>query len=208
MMDIMLLAKKVSVSPSVIYAHNEMLQHTNAKYFFPKTDTRIQSIPFGSTTFRWENPFQGQKPSKGVIGFVKSTGTSGNYKTNAFDFLNCNISSICLYADGMPVMGNPLKLDFNNSASIVRAYSNLFVLTNKWNQTQGIGITKEQFARGSTLFCFDLNPYFQDFLLLLQNGNVKLEVQFGTPLSQTVACIVYSESLVYFEITKDRDIIM
>lgn len=59
-LDIFLLARKVRVSPTVIYGHNEMLQHTNAKYFFPKTDTRIQSISTGSTTFNWENLFQGQ----------------------------------------------------------------------------------------------------------------------------------------------------
>lgn len=207
-LDIILLARKVSVSPSVIYAHNEMLQHTNAKYFYPKIDTRIQSIAAGSTTFHWENLFQGQKPNKVVVGFVMSPSTSGNYVINPLDFLNCNITSICLYADGMSVMGNPLKLDFNKGASIVRAYTNLFVLTNKWNQNAGICITREQFVRGSTLFAFDLNPYFHDFIPLLQYGNVKLEVQFGTALTETILCIVYSESLGYFEITKDRDVIM
>jgi hypothetical protein len=207
-LDIILLARKISVSPSVIYAHNEMLQRTNAKYFYPKTDTRIQSIATGSTTFHWENLFQGQKPNKVVVGFVKSASISGNYVTNPFDFLNCNITSICLYADGMSVMGNPLKLDFNNGTSVVRAYTNLFVLTNKWNQNAGMSITREQFVRGSTLFAFDLNPYFHDFIPLLQSGNVKLEVQFGTALTENISCIVYSESLGYLEITKDRDVIM
>ena len=146
-LDIYLLAWKVKVAPSVIYGHSEMLKHTNAKYYYPKSETRIQSIPSGSTTFHWENLFQGQKPSKVVIGFVKSASTSGNYVSNPFDFLNCNITSICLYADGMPVMGNPLKLDFNNGAVIARAYTNLFILTNKWNKDEGNFISREQFVR-------------------------------------------------------------
>lgn len=207
-LDIYLLTRKIKVTPSVIYGHNEMLTQTNAKYFYPKTETRIQSIFGGSTTFHWENLFQGQKPSKVIVGFVKSASTSGNYITNPFDFLNCNATSICLYADGLPVMGNPLKLDFNNGSSVTRAYTNLLILANKWNENKGNSISRQQFVRGSTLFAFDLNPYFQEFLPLLSTGNVKLEVQFGTPLIETVACVVCSESLGYFEITKDRDIIM
>ena len=207
-LDIYLLSRKVKVAPSVIYGHNEMLKITNAKYFYPKSETRIQSISSGSTTFHWENLFQGQKPSKVVIGFVKSASTSGNYVSNPFDFLNCSITSICLYSDGMPVMGNPLKLDFNNSAEIVRPYTNLFILTNKWNKNEGNGISRERFVRGSTLFAFDLNPYFHEFLPLLTTSNIKLEVQFASPLNETMACIVFSESTGYFEITKDRDVII
>lgn len=207
-MDIYLLARKVKVTPSVIYGHNEMLKHTNAKYFYPKTDTRMQSVPSGSTTFHWENLFQGQKPSKVVIGFVKSVSTSGNFVTNPFDFLNCNISSICLYADGMPVMGNPLKLDFNHGSVIARAYTNLFILTNKWNKNEGNDISREQFVRGSTLFAFDLDPFFSDFLPLLTTGSIKLEVQFAKPLTETLACIVLQNSIGYFEISINRDVII
>ena len=178
-LDIYLLARKIKVSPSVIYGHSEILKHTNAKYFYPKSETRIQSIPSGSTTFHWENLFQGQKPSKVVrskVGFVKAAGTSGSYVTNPFDFLNCKITSICLYVDGMPVMGNPLKLDFNQGSVIARAYTNLFVLTNKWNKDAGNAISRERFARGSTLFAFDLNPYFHEFIPLITTGNIKLDV--------------------------------
>ena len=144
------------MSPTVVDAHNKMLQHTNAKYFSPRADTRLQSIPTGKIYFK------DKIPSKAGIGFVKSTGSPGKYVETPCNVLNCNITSICLYADDVPVMGKPLKLNFNNNASIVRAYSNLFVLTNKWNQDYGISITEQQCAGGSTVFGFDLNPYFHD----------------------------------------------
>lgn len=207
-LDIYLLARKVKVAPSVIYGHNEMLNHNNALYFYPKTDTRIQTISTGSTVFTWDNVFTQKKPDKVVIGFVKSVSTSGNNKANPFDFLNCNITSICLYADGMPVMGNPLKLNFDKGAEIVRAYTNLFVLTNKWNNNEGNGISREQFVRGCTLFAFDLNSFFNDYLPLLTTANLALQVQFGTPLTESIACIVFSEAIGYFEITKSRDVII
>ena len=84
-------------------------------------------------------------------------------------------------------MGNPLKLDFKHGAVIARAYTNLFILTNKWNKYAGNGISREQFVRESTLFAFDLNPYFHEFLPLISTGNIKLEVQFATPLPETIA---------------------
>ena len=56
--------------------------------------------------------FQGQKPNRVVVAFVSARRLSGDYKIN---FLNCSIQSICLYADGIPVGGNPLKLDFTKA---------------------------------------------------------------------------------------------
>ena len=110
--DIYLLAKKIRVNPAVIYGHSEILKTTNAKYPFIRGECRLQSIPIGSTSFHWDNLFQGQKPNRVVIGFVISKAVSGDYKANPFDFTNSGIRSICLNADGIPVGGNPLKLDF------------------------------------------------------------------------------------------------
>ena len=105
--DIYLLVKKIRVSPAVIYGHSEILKTSNAKYPFTRGECRIQSIPSGSTSFHWDNIFQGQKPSRVVIGFVLSKAVSGDYKANPFNFINCGIQSICLYADAIPVGGNP-----------------------------------------------------------------------------------------------------
>ena len=207
--DIYLLARKVKVNPAIIYSHNEILKSTNAKYFYPKTDTRIQSVPAGATSFHWENLYQGQKPNKVVVGFVKSVGTSGNYKTNPFDFQNLNITSAVLSSDGIAVSGSVLKTSFKETSGldIARAYTNLFLLNNTWNKDSGNDISKERFVRGSTLFAFDLDPFFDQFLPLIKTGNITLDIQFGTALSDTMACVVMSEFQGYFEINQARDIL-
>lgn len=186
--DIYLLAKKIKVNPAVIYGHSEILKSTNAKYPITRSECRVQSIATGSTSFHWENLFQGQKPNRVVIGFVKSKAVSGDYKSNPFDFTNCGIQSICLYADGIPVGGNPLKLDFDDSdgAAVMRAYTNLFLSTEKWNRDTGSAITRADFLNGSTLFAFQLEPNFPqhgDYLSLVKSGNVRLDVQFKTALT-------------------------
>lgn len=187
-LDICLLARKIRVNPAVIYGHAEMLKNTNAKYPFSRAECRTQSIATGSTSFHWENLFQGQRPNRVVIGFVLSKALFGDYKSNAFNFLNCNIQSICLYADGVPVGGNPLKLDFtsSNGETFVRAYANLFLTTGKWNTDAGNDIDRKDFIGGNTLFAFQLEPNFSqhgEYLSLVKTGNAKLEVQFKSALT-------------------------
>lgn len=70
--DIYVLAKKIRVNPAVIYGHSKILEKQNALYPYTKVECRSQSIAAGSTSFNWENMFQGRKPEKIVIGFVKS----------------------------------------------------------------------------------------------------------------------------------------
>ena len=186
--DIYLLARKVRIIPAVIYAQSKMLEKQNALYPYAKVECRSQSIASGSTSFNWENMFQGRRPEKVIIGFVKSKAVSGDYTTNPFNFENCAISHIALYADGLPVGGNPLKLDFTSTdgTAATRAFTNLLMSGGKWRQDEGSGINRAHFISGSTLFAFQLEPDFShhgEFMTLIKNGNVRLEVQFKTPLS-------------------------
>lgn len=186
--DIYLLARKIRVNPAVIFGHSEILKTSNAKYPFTRGECRSQSIPTGSTSFHWENLFQGQKPNRVVIGFVASKAVSGDYKANPFDFINCGIQSICLYADGIPVGGNPIKLDFTEAtgATVMRAYTEMFQSTGKWNRDAGNDINREDFIKGNTLFVFQLEPFFSEhgnYLSLVKTGNLRLDIQFKTALT-------------------------
>ena len=162
----------------------------------------MQSIPSGSTSFHWENLFQGQKPSRVVIGFVKSKAVSGDYKANPFDFENCGIQSICLYADGVPVGGNPIKVDFTSTtgATVMRAYTELFQSTGKWNHDAGNDIDRADFIRGNSLFVFQLEPYFTEtgqYMSLMKTGNLRLDVQFKTALTSKLFCFLTVTSIIF-----------
>jgi hypothetical protein len=194
-LDIYLLAKKIRVNPAVIYGHSKILESKNAKYPFDRVECRSQSIATGSTSFYWENLFQGVKPKRVVIGFVISKAVSGDYKSNPFNFEHCDIKSICLYADGIPVGGNPLQLDFDatDGTSIMRAFNNLFITTGKLNRDAGNDINREDFINGSTLFAFQLEPNFSehgDYLSLVKTGNVRLDVQFKNALSSKYPLVI------------------
>ena len=78
LIDVCFLAKMVEVNPAIIYGHAEMLQSTTVKYPYTKTECRVQSIPVGSTSFHWDNIFQGRKPCRIVVCFVEERGFSGH----------------------------------------------------------------------------------------------------------------------------------
>lgn len=189
--DIYVLARKVRVNPAVLYGHSTILEKRNALYPYTKVECRSQSVATGSASFNWDNLFQGRKPEKVIVGFVKSKALNGDYTTNPYNFENCGISHIALYADGLPVGGNPLKMDFTvaDGTAIMRAYTNLLMCSGKWRHNEGNALDTKHFISGSTLFAFQLEPDFShhgEHMSLVKNGNVRLEVQFSSGLSGTL----------------------
>ncbi len=132
-LDVCLLARKIKVNPAVLYGHAEIMKEVNAKYPYTRTECRMQSVATGATSFYWDAIFQSQRPAKIVVAFVETTAVSGDYKKNPFNFQNCGITEICVYADGIPVGGVPVKTDFDQTTgrTIARAYTDLFTFANK-----------------------------------------------------------------------------
>lgn len=207
--DIYVLARKVKVNPAVLYGHSKILEKQNALYPYTKTECRSQSVATGSTSFHWDNMFQGRKPEKVIIGFVKSKALNGDYTTNPYNFENCGITHIVLYADGLPVGGNPLKLDFTaaGGTAITRAYTNLLTSAGMWRQNEGNALDRTHFINGSTLFAFQLEPDFShhgDFLTLVKDGNVRLEVQFSSGLTGKFILSTFETTQRFFNYSNDQ----
>ena len=181
--DIYVIARKVRLNPAVSYGQAKMLEKKNAFYPYTKKEVRVQTIPTDSSSFHWENMFQGKKPERVIVGFLKSKALNGDYTTNPFNFEHRNITQIALYNDGLPVGGNPIKTNFfKTSSSVTRAYTNLLQSVGKWRQDEGFAMDKAHFKSGSTLFAFQSHPNFfhhGEYFSLVKNGNSRLAVQFG-----------------------------
>lgn len=132
--------------------------------------------------------FHGKRPNKIILGFVESRAVNGDYKANPFNFENCAIQQISVYCDGLPVDGNPLKLDFDaaRGSAVIRAYTNLLLTEGKWRTDEGNLPDRQRYLNGSTLFAFQLEPDFSqhgEYLSLVKTGNVRLDVVFNTALT-------------------------
>ena len=209
--DIILRACKVRVNPAVIYGHAEALLKTNAKYPFTKSEIKVMSIPKGQISFTWDNIFQGSKPNKIIIGLVEANAVAGNYALNPFNFKNYDVRQITLLCDGVPVGGGPLKVNYDKSQgqSVVPAYISLFQVSGQWMYNVGNGISRGDIGSGYALYGFDLQPtfYHEEYLNLMRQGIIRLEIQFGSVLPEVASIIIYSERSGYFEIDQSRNII-
>lgn len=176
----------------------------------------MYSLAKGLLNISFENMFSGTRPDRLYIAFVSSQAVAGDFSKNPYNFQHYGINQIALYSDGTPVGNTPIKLTFDAASgdSVVSKFVNLFDNAGKWLFDGGNGITRKQFAEGgNVIFCFDLEPTFEqgEYLTLLKQGNVRVEVQFGVALPETVTAIVFflggGQYSALFEINQARDII-
>ncbi|XP_033725176.1 uncharacterized protein F54H12.2-like [Pecten maximus] len=209
--DIRLRIAKVKVNPAVIYAQSQALAVTTAKYPFTESVLKHITIAAGGTSFTYDNIFQGLRPNFITVGFVDATAITGAYDQNPWFFQPFNVTSIGLYVDGQPVGGSTIKLDYSvsNGQTTIPVLRDMFKATGRWLSDSGLDITRENISNGYALYTFNLEPIFQgnQYLTLLKQGNVRLEVTFGGTLPKTISCIVYAEYPGYFEINAARDIL-
>ena len=212
LVDIRLRVSKVKINPAVIYAQSQALAVTNAKYPFTQTLIKQMTIPTGSTNFTYDNIFQGMRPNFVVIGFVDADAVTGSYAKNPWFFQGYDVNSIGIYVDGVPAGGNPLKLEYSttNGQNTIPVLRRMLQATGKWLNDTGSDLERDDIAKGYALYCFSLEPTFDtyQYLTLLKQGNVRLDVTFGTALSSTISCIIYSEYPGYFEINAARDVVV
>lgn len=140
--DIRLRVAKVKVNLAIMYAQNQALTSTNAKYPFTQTIVQQTTISSGGTSYTQDNIFQMMRPNFVTVGFVKATAATGAYDQNLWYFNHYNVTSIGLYVDGIPVDGSPLKLDYNsnNGQTLIPVLTNMFKATGNWLTDSGIDL--------------------------------------------------------------------
>ncbi|GBM15957.1 hypothetical protein AVEN_136364-1 [Araneus ventricosus] len=134
-----------------------------------------------------DNVYVGQLPKRLVIGCVDNDAFHGSLSKNTFNFKHFNLNFIELYVDGQSVPYNLLEPNFDQD-NYIRAYKSLFLGTENSGQDREIFISREEYAKGYTLYVFDLSPDLCDaeHLNLIKHGNLRLEMNFSKPLDQTI----------------------
>ena len=158
-----------------------------------------------SYSFLQDDVFLGLMPKRVIITCVENVAMNGDYSQNPFKFSHHNANFVSIYVDGQPVPCKPLELDFN-SDNYTRAYYSLF---SGFNCDKGIYLSREEYAKGHTLYSFDLTPDMcnGDHFNLQHQGNLRVEIKFSEEIKKTLSVLIYAEFQNVIEISKSRHVL-
>ena len=88
-----------------------------------------------------------------------------------------------------------MKFGDAGGANYISAFQTFYGSTNKLFQNEGNGISRDEYPKGYTSFVSDLTAdlFARDYLQPIKNGNVSLDVQFGTALNLAINILVLGE---------------
>jgi hypothetical protein len=204
--------RKVTLSPPLVLSHINALNTTTAKYPIRRTVPYTVNIPAGSTCITQTKLLGGQLPRRVTLGFVSSRAYSGRLELNPFNFQNFNVQSLQLTAGGVPHPAAPMKFNYDPAVhQYLDGYMSLFIGTGQYGSDEGNMITREEYPRGFTLYCFNMTPdlnYEDEHYSGAKTGNLSVSVDFKEPLAETVILVCLAEFDNTVELDRYRQISM
>ena len=203
-----LFVRKAKLSPAVQMAHIKALERGTAKYPIRRVETKVFSVPKGNLSANQENLFLGQLPKRIVIGMVDNAAYNGDIGKNPYHFRHYNLNFLALYMDGQQIPAKPLQPNFEEN-KWARSYLSLYSGTGMLYQDEGNAIDRDDYSKGYALFAFDLTPDLNDggYFNLMKQGNLRLELHFAKPISDTINVIAYAEFDNIIEVDRSRNVI-
>ena len=208
--EAILYVRKVKVAPSIALGHAAALKQATAKYPIRRVYCKVLSIPNGFSSFTADNLFLGHIPKCLVLVLVDTEAYNGTYTSNPFNFKHHSLTQVGVYVDGEQIPRKPLflKSDVAGGQNFIAGFQSIFSGTGKLSQDMGNQIDRSDYGSGYTAFCFDLSPDHcaSDHFELIKQGNLKVELHFAQPLTNTVNLIIYAEFQNVIEIDASRNV--
>lgn len=190
-----LMVCRVTVSNEAFLGIEDNLKKMPVVYPHARTDLRTFNIASGSYSATYEDLFQGEVPSKVVVGMVDSKAFTGDFSLNPFRFRPFDIESLAFYVDDESTPRQPINFDVRDSGYI-EGLQSLYEVTGKWTKNTDIDISRESFRQGLFLIGFDIDgatsPNLTSFVGENKTGRTRLMVKFHKALPKNVTLIVYA----------------
>lgn len=195
LVDTKLMVCRVTVSDEAFLAIEKNLAHVPVVYPHARTDTRTYNLGAGSYSATFEDLFQGEVPSKVIIGMVDSKSFSGDFHTNPFRFRPFDVEYMAFYVDDESVPRQPLQFDVRD-CGYIEGLQSLYEVAGKWNQNTDLPINRDTYRQGLFLVGFDIDgatsPNLTSFVGKNKSGRTRFNIKFHKALAQPVTLIVYA----------------
>ncbi|XP_066910114.1 uncharacterized protein F54H12.2-like [Clytia hemisphaerica] len=200
--------RKVQLTPHKFEEIQRRLEKEQANYPLDRIDIRTHSAATGLSSFVWHNAYQGQMPSKIVVGVVDNSSYVGNYKENPFNFAHHSIRKVGVFINGESLPGKPIIVNFTNG-QYLEGYKSLFDIAGTFGADDGSDIPRIDYKNGYALFGFDISQSLcrGGHQQPKRRGTLKIELEFHQALAKTATVIVYSQFENTISIDKYRNVI-
>ena len=190
------------ISPSMVLAHQKMLQQVNFQIPHTKVSLKTQTIPTGVMSYTLDNLFKGKLPDRIVLGMVSDQAATGSYTANPFNFQNFGLNYLALKVNSELVPRIPLEPNFAGN-DYLREYLTVLegmgydIGPNTWS------ISPTEWANGYNIYVFKITPgqigTVNSSPLM---GDIRLEMKFASQTTANTTLIVLSEEPGLLEIDK------
>ena len=199
----------VKISPGIQLGHAEVLKSNNALYPFERSSIKTYSIPKGYFDIDIDDIFQGDVPTKMVIGLLSSEGYNGAFDKNPFNFQHMNCSFIGFYIDGQSVPSKPLQPIYS-SKLYSEAYLRLFASSGMYMSDRGNNITRDDFPNGYCIYMFNINDTEkgENQIPLIKKGHTRLNMKFSKSLEQNTTIVLYASFPGLMRVDEARNVIL
>jgi hypothetical protein len=194
------------VSPSLILAHEKLLDEGPYRIPFNKITSKVINIPTGMNNFEADNIYMGTLPDKIIMVLIPNTNMSGTYGTNPFNFHHANVNYLALKVNGEMAPTTPFQPNFAGKEYIKEYYKVLEALNydigpNCWD------LTPEEWANGYNIWAFKITPGpLGDIRSIPRSGNIRLEMKFSEATNKIYNVVLLSSRPAELQIDKFRSV--
>lgn len=206
----MLYVKVLKMNDSVIQKHREVLSR-NGVHVFPIPRVSIRTFTIGAGTMSCVRPniINGQIPNKIIMGIITNKAYVGDYRRSPYRFRPYDMKKVNIVVNGRTIPSRPYSTNFNkdDGYQFMRCFQALNEIMGPSYRINGNGITRDMYADGYTLIPFSISDHHNENTFgLYREGDVQLEIEFGTSTPEVLNVILYMEFENTITIDKNGDV--
>ena len=201
--------RTVKVNPNITNGINKALSSgEHIKYPIRRSVVTSFTIPRGQMNISKGNVTSGQLPRRVVVGLVSNTSFNSSITENPFQFKHYNLNKLQLMVGDRLYPSTPLTPNYGGN-EFLRCYMTLFEGTGMLNDDRGHCISRADYPKGYTLYCFDLTADMADggHVDPIKHGDLRMDLHFNVALPETVNAVVYSEYDNVIQLDMSRNVI-
>jgi len=192
--------KRHLVNPRIVANHQKL---SKLQYPLRTFETRTFSIPSTTQTVLSETLFRSKLPEFLILTFVDSLAITGQLEKSPFNFQHFKLQNVQATVDGDSSIYRSLDFDIDNKISLLGYNTLTTALSARFG---GHGLSREDYLNGNFMICLDLNPRTNGNYQAERYGQVKLDLKFKSPLTNTITCIVLASFQGKLEIDSNRNV--